>query len=285
MNFEEASRQSQKAFEPFAAMIYFAPEALQRHKTLGLKGRQSYFCGRAAPMGAVPGQVVAATFYNFNPVFVIEQVNTGWQIANPADVMREKLLAVEEAGQRLLAPKEGEEDLLPNIEKALPLVKKATADLRPDGRALFAAHQALPWPDEPLTALWFGLSLLREYRGDGHIAALMVEGVSGLESILLQVAYSPRLPLAFLMKSRAWDESSLEVSQAHLAQRGLLSDGALTPQGKEVRERIEQHTDRMDAAPFEALGEADTLQLLSLIAPLSRRIVDHGGLDLAARRD
>ncbi len=278
MSFEKLARRSQSIFDPFVAMIYFAPEAFERYKVLGLKRWPGYFCSRSAAIGRVPSQVIAATFYNWNPAFVIEAVETGWASTTPELISHERFVAVGEALQRLLAPIEGEEDLLENVGRAIPLVKQATAHLPFAGRTLFAAHHALPWPEDPLLALWNGLNMLREYRGDSHIVALMAEGVRPLESLLFQAAYSPRLPLIFLLQSRAWAESDVAAAQKDLAERGLVQDGVLTEAGAALRERVEQITDRLDTAPFEALGEASSEELLSLVEPLSRRIVAHGGL-------
>lgn len=275
---EELARHSQRIFEPFVGMIYFVPEAQARYSALGLEKRQSYFCSRGSALGVVAGAVVAATFYNFNPQVVAPLVESGWKIATPEAIGHERTLAVGEALQRLLTPAEGETDVTDNIEPALALVKRALTNLHPEGRPLFAAYQALEWPTEPLTALWFGLNLLREYRGDGHIASLLFENISGLESLLLQSAYKPLLPLPFLIRSRAWDVEQVEAAQAKLAQQGILQDGELTSAGQELRERIEQHTDRLDTAPFLNLGEAATQQLLDLIQPMSQLITNHGGI-------
>ncbi|MDB5078348.1 MAG: hypothetical protein JWP00_272 [Chloroflexi bacterium] len=280
MTFEEISRRSQAAFEPFTAMIFFAPEAFAHFKALGLRGRQSYFCGRSAALGRLPGQAVAATFYNFNPAFVIEQVNGGWAVTTPEAVLQARTTAVSEALQRLLDPAEGEEDLNGKVEQALPLIKKATAGLPVPGRTLFAGHAALPWPEEPRAALWHGVNLLREYRGDGHIAALMSEGIDGLESILLQAAYSHRIPLPFLTRSRAWDVPAVHAGEVRLAERGLLQDGNLTEKGQAVREHIEDITDRLDTQPFEKLGVEASQELINLIGGLSQRIEARGGLNL-----
>jgi hypothetical protein len=279
LTFEKLSRQSQKAFEAYAAMIYFAPEAFANYKALGLRGRQSYFCSRSAPLGKLPGEVVAATFYNFNPAFVIEQVNSGWAVTTPQPVIKARKAAVTEALHRLLDPAEGEEDLTGKVEQALPLVKKATTGLPLAGRAMFAGHTALAWPDEPLAALWHGVNLLREFRGDGHIAALMSEGIGGVESILMQVAYNSRLTLSFLQRSRAWDEAAIQAGQERLAERDLLREGALTDKGRVVRERIEEITDRLDKAPFENLGAEASQQLIELVGSLSQRIIERDGLN------
>ncbi|OJV96295.1 MAG: hypothetical protein BGO39_00850 [Chloroflexi bacterium 54-19] len=281
VTFEELSRQAQAAFEPFTAMIYFASEAFAHFKALGLRGRQSYFLSRSAPLGKLPGEAVAALFYNFNPAFVKEQVNTGWAIptATPEAVLRERDLAVTEALQRLLAPNEGEEDLRPNIEEALPLVKKAAHGLPVRGRPLFAGYAAMPWPDEPSVALWHGVNLLREFRGDGHNATLLAEGIDAVEAILLQVAFSHKLPLHFLTRSRAWDVEDVQSGEKRLTERGLLDEGGLTEKGREVRERIELNTDRLDVQPFENLGIEDSQRLIELVGALSDRIYARGGLN------
>ena len=285
MIFEQLSRQAQAAFEPFTAMIFFAPEAFARFKTLGLRGRQSYFCSRSAPLGKLPGEVVAALFYNFNPEFVKEQVDGGWAVATPQAVLLERTLAVTEALQRLLAPGEGEEeDFSDKVEQALPLVKKAVAGLPVRGRPLFAGQAAMSWPDETHAALWHGVNLLREFRGDGHIAALLSEQIDAVEAILLQVAFSPRIPLHFLTRSRAWDVEEVQAGERRLAERGLLQDGSLTEKGREVRERIELITDRLDTRPFENLGEEDSQRLIALMGAFSKRIYARGGLNFGPAR-
>ncbi len=278
MTFEAMARQSQKAFEPLVAMIFFVPEAPVRYKTLGLNGRQGYFCARASAMGPVPGQVVASTFYNFNPAYVIPLVEKGWQSTTPHATGEERNKAVGEALRRLLAPADEGEAELPGPERAVELFQEATAKLPIGGRSLFAAYAAQPWPQDPLVALWHGANLLREFRGDGHIVALMSQGISPVESILMQAAYSPRLPLSFLVQSRAWSEEEVAGGQADLASRGLLQDGKLTDQGQAVREQIEDLTDRMDTLPFATLGEAKTQELITLVGAFSRRVFDHGGL-------
>jgi hypothetical protein len=50
---------------------------------------------------------------------------------------------------------------------------------------MYAALRAVPIPADPVTRLFHAASLLREHRGDGHIAALMVERVGGLEAHVL----------------------------------------------------------------------------------------------------
>lgn len=140
----------------------------------------------------------------------------------------------------------------------------------------------MPYPDEPHVALWHGINLLREYRGDGHTAVLLAEGIDAVEAILLQVAFSHKLPLHFLTRSRAWDVEDVQAGERRLTERGLLQEGGLTEKGREVRERIELTTDRLDTQPFENLGQEDSQRLIELVGALSDRIWARGGLNFGS---
>lgn len=276
MSYTQLAQDSLLALEPFVTAAYFLPETTRCYESLGLVDRQGYFCVRSAPLGRQPGQVIAAAFYNFNPQLVIKSLEGGWRATTPHTLLAARLQAVEEGLSRVLAPQESEEDLSAVIEPALELVKKATTDLPLAGRILYAAHVALPWPENPLTALWHGANLFREYRGDVHNVALLAHEVDPVECLLLQAAYSPRLTLERLLKTRGWSTEVIESAQTRLTERGLLKDNGLTERGKEFREQIEQLTNRLDSAPFEALGEADSRKLLDLLEPLSNRILARG---------
>ncbi len=127
-----------------------------------------YFPSRAAAMGPVGAEVVKATFFNFDPGFVERSMDGAWDTASPAQLLTARLAAADRMIRRLAAATIA--DLAPaaDIARAAALV----ACERPEGRALFAGHAQLPWPDEPHLVLWHAQTLLREFRGDGHIAAL-----------------------------------------------------------------------------------------------------------------
>jgi len=63
------SRRVRDLIEPLAANVYFAPEALEAYKELGLSYLPGYFRSRSACMGDVSGEVVVATFGVFNNRF------------------------------------------------------------------------------------------------------------------------------------------------------------------------------------------------------------------------
>jgi hypothetical protein len=268
------ARKAKEILEPFVGMVYFVPEGPVNYEKVGLKPRQAYFCSRASALGAVPGEVVAATFYNFNPAMVIPQVNDGWQKSTPAAVAAARNQSVIEGLTRLL----GQADSLPNLKRGITLAQQACEGLQGMGRPLFAAYQGHAWPlEDDLLALWWGANLLREYRGDGHIAALLTAEISGIEAILLAGAWSSYVPLPLLIKTRAWSEEQISEARTNLEARGLLKEQALTEQGRALRDNIEDTTDKLALAPWQKLGEAAE-EFLEIIQPLSKQIVANGGL-------
>jgi hypothetical protein len=60
-----------------------------------------------------------------------------------------------------------------------------------------------------------------------------------------------------------------------LADRGLLTeDGELTDRGRELRDGVEDATDRLSAAPWQALGEERSRRLYELVAPLNAALME-----------
>jgi len=199
---EAPQRRAWRVTEPLHAMIYFAPEAPERYARLGVAPGAGYFASRAAAFGPVGPGVVTATFYNFNPAVVAQALPAAWARTTPAAMIEARL----EAADAALARGLGAEVLAsPEMAEAAGLARRAAeaAAAWPHGRPLYAAHAELPWPDRPHLVLWHAQTLLREFRGDGHVAALAAAGVSGLESIILQVA-SGEADGRFLRATRGW---------------------------------------------------------------------------------
>src|SRR4051812_14259703 len=166
-----------RAVEPLHSQVYFAPEHDEQLTALGLEGgRMAYLAGRAAAMGAVAGGVVAATFFNFSPALIARHIPRAWGIAGPERVGAARAAAAHASLTRLL----GDKAKAPEIAELAGLLREACAGLTPEDRPLFAGHADLPWPDEPLDQLWHGATLLREYRGDGHLTALVHAGLNGI---------------------------------------------------------------------------------------------------------
>ena len=269
-------RQAHDATNVLHSLIYFAPEAEQHFTAAGLEpGRMSYFAGRAAPMGAVGAGVVTATFYNFSPELVAAAIPRAWRLAAPAAVLEARFAAADAALRRLLGP---ELIAAPDLVTLAGLVRSAAAGCAPEGRPLYAGHADLPWPDGgPHLDLWHALSLLREHRGDGHVAALTAAGLSGLEALVTHTATGQGFIPEFARASRGWAAADWDGAVARLTARGLLDGaGELTAAGLEVRAEVERDTDRMAAPPWQHLGDEGTEQVIQLGRQLSRAVVKAG---------
>jgi hypothetical protein len=231
-----------------------------------------YFGSRAAAMGPVQAEVVVATFFNFNPSAVYAVVPEVWRRASCAALWQARLEAVDAALGRILGRRLGE----PDIARAADLLRGAVDACHPEGRALFAGHLAQEWPVEPHLALWFGITLLREYRGDGHIAALTAEGVTGIEALVLHGA-TGAVPPSVLQRTRAWSDEEWAAAQRGLLARGWLgADGGLTAVGKAHRDEVERRTDDLAAGPWARLSGDDAIWLAALGKELSVTIVAAG---------
>jgi hypothetical protein len=256
-------------------MIYFAPEARRRYADLGLSGRAGYFASRSAAFGRASAELVISTFYNFNPAFVRQAIEGAWDATTPRQVLDARYAAAGEALRRAGIHE------LPALDEVLALVRRAAeaACEHAQGRPLFAAHAALSWPHEPVLQLWHAQTLLREFRGDGHVACLLSEGVGGLEALILHAA-TGEAPVDFLKASRAWPEEEWAGAQERLRERGLLDGDDLSPEGVLLRRHIEDRTDHLALPAYAALGDADCERLAELASPFGRAVVDSGLLKL-----
>ena len=264
-----------RRLETLHALSYFAPDVEGELTALGLRaGRMSYFAQRAAPMGPVGGGTVAATFYVFNPSLVHHFVPACWERARPADVTDARYRGVTAAYTRLL----GAETLAsPEVAEAAELARTAAAGCTVEGRPLYAAHADLAWPTAPHLVLFHALTLLREHRGDGHIAALLSAGLSGLEAQVSHSATGHGFTVPAARATRGWSEDEWAAAAAALAERGVLTaEGTLTEDGAALRTSVERATEVLAVAPWDALGAAGTARLEELCLPLVLRAVEGG---------
>ncbi|MFI9543681.1 hypothetical protein ACIHAR_06965 [Streptomyces sp. NPDC052016] len=271
----KTARAAWRRLEPVHAMIYFVPEARRRYAALGLNARAGYFTSRSAAFGRASAELVISTFYNFSPHLVRQAIDGAWDTTTPQDVLDARYAAAGEALRRA-----GIHDV-PALNEVLTLTHRAaeSACEHAQGRPLFAAHAALPWPEEPVLRLWHAQTLLREFRGDGHVACLLSEGVGGVEALILHAA-TGEAPVDFLRASRAWPEEEWTGAQERLRERGLLDGDSLSAEGALLRRHIEDRTDRLALPAYAALGDADCERLAELARPFGRAVVDAGLLNL-----
>jgi hypothetical protein len=257
-------------FEPVHAVTYFAPEARAALDGLGFRGFwMGYFAARSAPLGIVPTDVVAATFYNFARERVAKALPAAWEVASPADCLRVRVASAVEALRRYGVTDE-------QANAAADLAAKAARSAALEGRPLFAANLALDWPDEPLAKLWHAVTLLREHRGDAHVAVLVASGVSGRESNVLH-ALAGKVDAANIRRSRDYDDEQWRRHLEQLRQRGLVDvDGQLTEAGRDLKQRIEDATDRLALAGLDALDDVEVESLFQALTPITRKVVAGG---------
>ncbi|MEU6775196.1 hypothetical protein [Streptomyces sp. NPDC046759] len=271
----KTARAAWRRLEPVHAMIYFVPEGRRRYADLGLSGRAGYFASRSAAFGRASAELIVSTFYNFNPAFVRRAVDGAWDTATPQQVLDARYAAAGEALRRAGIHE------LPALDEVLALTRRAAeaACEHMQGRPLFAAHAALPWPEDPVLQLWHAQTLLREFRGDGHVACLLSEDVGGLEALILHAA-SGEIPADFLKASRAWPDEEWAETEEHLRKRGLLDGDSLSAQGVLLRRHIEDRTDRLALPAYAALGDDGCERLAELASPFGHAVVESGLLKL-----
>lgn len=260
--------------EPIHAVTYFSPEARAATEDAGIRGFwRGYFATRAAALGAAPAGLVAATFFNFRPEMVARAVPEVWSMVTPEAALRARLDGAVATLRRVVDDHGLSMDAL---AEAAELAEEAVTDLPVDGRPLFGALTSVARPDDPLGRLWHAATLLREHRGDGHVAATLAEGIDGLGAHVLFVAVGP-IGRERLQGARGWTDDEWEASIAALAQRKLVDPtGRATRAGRALREAIETRTDDLAGGPVQRLGVDGTERLRTLVTPLARAIVADG---------
>lgn len=266
-----AARAMRDGLDPYYAALVFSPAAVGVFGSLGLDPWSAYFAGRVSPLGAASEGLVEAVFFHFEP---------GMVAANTAKVRAagtpEKLLALRvEAADAALRDTLGAEVLgSAEMAEAAELAAAAAAACTPAGRPLGAANAALPLPEAPHLKLWQAVTTLREWRGDGHNTALLASGLDAVE-VLVNAVAAGHERRSSIQPRRGWSDAEWEAAEQRLHDRHLLTeDGGLTLRGRELREEIEDLTDRLSLAPWRALGDPRTRRLHELVLPWSTAIAD-----------
>ncbi|WP_211297177.1 SCO6745 family protein [Geodermatophilus tzadiensis] len=252
--------------EPIGVIPYSADEPNEAMFALGFTDYwDTYFAGRAAPLGLVPAEVVDALFYNFAPGEVARHIPGVWRTTTPGAAIAARRSGCVKALRRVL----GDRVESPAFARAADLLTTAATSAPVEGRPMYAALRAIPVPDDAGARLFHAASLLREHRGDGHIAALMVEGVGGLEAHVL-LALDTGLPAEGFGRLHHLPAAQLAAVVDGMRDRGLVGDdGWLSGRGRAVRQRVEALTDDLAARPYEALEPDELDELVAAAEPLA----------------
>jgi hypothetical protein len=260
---EGAARRCHNMVNPLHSAVYFSPALGKELAPYGIEEPSAvYFAGRAAPLGAAGAGTVTATFYNFSHALVARSVPAVWESASPATVLAARLRAVDTMLRELL----GEEAVSsPEMTEAASLALKAAEACTRSGRPLYAANADLPVPDAPHLAYWHAATLLREHRGDGHIAVLLSAGLDPLEALVSHTASGRGMAPKWVLSTRGYNQQDWTAAQERLRERGVLdADGELTAEGTALRKELEHSTDRLDRGPYEHLGAEGVARLTEL---------------------
>jgi hypothetical protein len=229
----------------------------------------TYFAGRAAPLGLVPAEVVDALFYNFAPGEVARHIPKVWRTTTPEAAIAARQAGCVRALRRIL----GDHVDAPAFARAAELLTRAAITAPFEGRPMYAALRAVPVPDEVVARLFHAASLLREHRGDGHVAALMIEGVGGLEAHVL-FSLDMGMPAEKFGRIHHLPAAQLAAVIDGMRARGLIGDdGGLSEAGRAVRLRVEGLTDDLAAKPYESLEPGELDELMTALEPLAALLV------------
>ena len=258
----EHARRMWMLIEPIHAVSYFTPEARAAYEEAGLRGYwRGYFAGRAAPLGRTEAAPVVAAFFGFAPGMVQRALPAVWDLASPEEALRARTAGAKAAIERLYPDRD--------VKAAADLLEQATFGLDVAGRVLAAANAALPPLDDPVARLWQAATLLREHRGDGHVAAMVSAELDGCEVQVLRSALDSSREI--LQPNRGWSDEDWESAGERLAERGLLgANGQATTAGAEEIRSVEYTTNRSASRPWAALGTEHTEHLIELLSPITR---------------
>ncbi|EGD54599.1 SCO6745 family protein [Gordonia neofelifaecis] len=249
------ARRAYQSLEPYHVLAYFNPGLGAAQTDLGLDGHAFYVGARAVPLGEAAGPVVTAAFYNFSPSLT----ESAWERARAAGLAaidERRYAMLDEQYRSILG------DACDEIAPLLPEFESLLDGLPVSGRPLGAAWAASAIPEAPHLALWRHLSVLREWRGDNHIAELISHGLDGIDAGVFHEAQLPEdvprrvLGHRFFLLTRGWSEDDWNAAVDRLADRGLAErvgdDHRLTADGYAMYQDIEARTDQLTGASLDA---------------------------------
>jgi hypothetical protein len=240
------ARRLRDACEPVAMHAVWNRTTNERLAELGLDFLTSYVGGRAASLGDPAGAVVAAAFAWFEPGLV----GGLWDAARAAVPPDQLGQARDESTVASLREVLAGED----PAEVASLLADAAQGADGMGRPLFSGRRADGRPADAVHCLWWACGLVREHRGDSHVAAVAAAGLSPVEANILTELWVG-MPLLSYTATRGWPPEAMQRAVESLELCGWLREGGLTDAGLAARLEIEQHTDAQEQAIVAALGD------------------------------
>ncbi|KQT94364.1 hypothetical protein ASG49_05645 [Marmoricola sp. Leaf446] len=261
------ARRLRDAIEPLATICFWSEPAYDEYAALGLDFLQGYVYSRASVLGDVEPRVASAAFGVFEPGLVADLFASARSTASVDDVRAAKERGAVTALRECLGEPE-------ELAEVVAVLRRACEAADPTGRALHAGLTGLAWPEDLLGQLWHACTILREHRGDGHLATLVASGVDGVQANQLTELWVGWDALSYT-GSRAWSPEAMDAGTGTLAERGWVADGRLTDAGRAFREDLEATTDLTVAAAVAAIGD-DLDRVVARLDAWAQQVVDRG---------
>lgn len=267
--------------EPFHITAYFNPLLQSAADDNGLDGHGWYVGSRAEPLGPTAGSVVAAAFYNFNPALV-ERV---WPLAveaGLAKIAERRWAVLDTVLGDALGPLATDPKLVEIGNRLRDIGDTAVFA----GRTLSSAWHSSERPEVPHLALWHSIAVIREWRGDGHLTALVDAQLDPTEAVVFHEALHPdpksrrTLGKRITQLTRQWSDDEWDAAAERLVSRGLITrtdkGEALSEAGVDLDTHIETRTDVLASSIWRAVPDAE--DLITSLRPYVKAVLDAGFL-------
>ncbi|EFQ83298.1 hypothetical protein HMPREF0063_11571 [Aeromicrobium marinum DSM 15272] len=258
-----------RSVEAIHSTVYFAPEAKDVYQAIGLKGYwMGYAASRSAALGTPHPEVVTALFHGFAPRLIARALPDAWSMASRDEVLATRLDLARTAITRAIGSRE--------VARTADTLGRLAGQLDLGGKTLAAAHRTVPVPADPVGRLWHAATVLREYRGDCHVAVLVSAGLDGASANALAVAAGlvPRNQ----WEVRGWTEDEWIAAFGRLEQFGWTEGSVVNATGRAARGRIEDATDRACGAGLDQEATARAYAVTPELTAIAQLLVDGGAI-------
>ncbi len=241
------ARRLRDALEPIASHAVWSRRTNEVLGKLGLTLFTGYVWGKAAALGEPPAEVVASTFASYEPALIIAAYEEARRQCGRAGMLAAREEATIESLAEVL---EGAD-----VTGVVAVLRRGVEAADGTGRPLFSGLRSLGWPDHPVGQLWRACELVREHRGDGHVAACVSAGLGPVAMNIVTELWMG-MPLGQLtIGQRGCSPEGVAAAVADLERRGLVAAGQLTADGRSLRDDIEDRTDAMQQPVIDAIGD------------------------------
>jgi hypothetical protein len=243
------ARRLRDALEPIAMHAVWSRRTNERLAGLGFEFLTAYVAGRAADLGEADPGVVVSSFAVFEPGMLTATYEQARATCDRDTMLAARTKATIESLNETLAgaPLDEVTDVADRLVAAV-----TAADVA--GRPLFAGLANQAWPHDPVGRLWRACDLLREHRGDSHVAASVAAGVGPIAMNVLTELWVG-MPLGSYSATRGWTPEQLTATADRLRADGLLDGDQLSRRGQVWRDGLEATTDAQERSIVEALGD------------------------------